>query len=59
MLIGDEPEQGMENLLEVQVPEDVERRLQQLDHQEQEQCQQELLERDLAPGPQAEGAAPT
>lgn len=44
VLIGDEPERGMENLLEVQVPEDVERRLQQLDREEQEQ-----LERELAP----------
>lgn len=59
VLIGDEPEQGMENLLEVQVPEEVERQLQQLDHQEQEQCEQERLEQALAPGPQAEGAAPT
>ncbi|XP_045142258.1 protein HGH1 homolog [Echinops telfairi] len=41
VLIGDEPECGMENLLEVQVPEDVEQRLQQLDHHEQEQCEQE------------------
>ncbi|XP_051687160.1 protein HGH1 homolog isoform X1 [Oryctolagus cuniculus] len=41
VLIGDEPERGMENLLEVQVPEDVERRLQQLDREEQEQLQRE------------------
>ncbi|XP_006879482.1 PREDICTED: protein FAM203A [Elephantulus edwardii] len=41
VLIGDEPEEGMENLLEVQVPEDVERQLQKLDLQEQECCEQE------------------
>ncbi|XP_069847718.1 protein HGH1 homolog [Dipodomys merriami] len=52
VLIGDEPESGMENLLEVQVPEDVERRLQQLDQLEQEQ-------KDLRPEPHAEGALPT
>lgn len=34
----------MENLLEVQVPEDVERQLQQLDRQEQEQLKQQQLE---------------
>uniref|UniRef100_H0VZX9 Protein HGH1 homolog n=1 Tax=Cavia porcellus TaxID=10141 RepID=H0VZX9_CAVPO len=44
VLIGDEPECGMENLLEVQVPEDVERQLQQLDRQEQEQLKQQQLE---------------
>lgn len=59
VLIGDEPEHGMENLLEVQVPEDVERQLQQLDRQEQEQCERARRERELAPEPQAEGAAPT
>ncbi|KAM6171251.1 protein HGH1 homolog [Erethizon dorsatum] len=41
VLIGEEPECGMENLLELQVPEDVERQLQQLDHQEQEQLEQQ------------------
>ncbi|XP_066121535.1 protein HGH1 homolog [Saccopteryx bilineata] len=59
VLIGDEPERGMENLLEVQVPEEVERQLQQLDLQEWEQCQREQQEQELAPGLQAEGAAPT
>ncbi|XP_062935811.1 protein HGH1 homolog [Cynocephalus volans] len=44
VLIGDEPEPGMENLLEVQVPEDVEQQLQQLDRQEQEQLEQEQQE---------------
>ncbi|XP_044636867.1 protein HGH1 homolog [Equus asinus] len=59
VLIGDEPERGMENLLEVQVPEDVEEQLQQLDRQEQEQCVREQQERELSPEPQAEGAATT
>uniref|UniRef100_A0A2K5EHM2 Protein HGH1 homolog n=1 Tax=Aotus nancymaae TaxID=37293 RepID=A0A2K5EHM2_AOTNA len=54
VLIGDEPECGMENLLEVQVPEDVEQQLQQLDQQEQEQ-----LERELAPEPWVERATPS
>lgn len=59
VLIGDEPEQGLENLLEVQVPEEVERQLQQQDHQEREQCEREQQDLELGPGPQAEGAAPT
>ncbi|XP_014448762.1 protein HGH1 homolog [Tupaia chinensis] len=62
VLIGDEPERGMENLLEVQVPEDVEQQLQQLDCQEQEQLQREQLERQqraMAMEPQGAGAAPT
>ncbi|KAF3822838.1 hypothetical protein GH733_008212 [Mirounga leonina] len=58
VLIGDEPEPGMENLLEVQVPEDVERQLQQLDHQQLEQYTQ-VQPQELAPEPQAEGATPT
>ncbi|XP_020850925.1 protein HGH1 homolog isoform X2 [Phascolarctos cinereus] len=44
VLIGDEPEAGMDNLLEVSVPPDVEQRLQQLDQQEQQQLQQEREE---------------
>uniref|UniRef100_A0A4X1UN62 Protein HGH1 homolog n=1 Tax=Sus scrofa TaxID=9823 RepID=A0A4X1UN62_PIG len=48
VLIGDEPEHGLENLLEVQVPEDVERQLQQQDRQEQEQCKREHQELELA-----------
>lgn len=58
VLIGDEPEPGMENLLEVQVPEDVETRLQQLDRQEREQHTRGQPEQP-APEPQAEGATPT
>ncbi|NWU90113.1 HGH1 protein, partial [Upupa epops] len=40
VLIGDEPGPGMENLLEVDVPEELERELQRLDCQEEEQWQQ-------------------
>ncbi|MCJ8746510.1 hypothetical protein PDJAM_G00142710 [Pangasius djambal] len=46
VLIGDEPEAGMENLMEVEIPEDVEQKLKELDAKEQEQLekeQQELL----------------
>lgn len=46
VLIGDEPEAGMENLLEVQVPEDVERQLQHLDQQEQLELARELRGKD-------------
>uniref|UniRef100_A0A8C9JNZ8 Protein HGH1 C-terminal domain-containing protein n=1 Tax=Panthera tigris altaica TaxID=74533 RepID=A0A8C9JNZ8_PANTA len=58
VLIGDEPEQGMENLLEVQVPEDVELQLQRLGPQEQEQHTRERSE-ELAPEPRAGGATAT
>ncbi|CAM2107174.1 unnamed protein product [Caretta caretta] len=37
VLIGDEPEAGMENLLEVKIPEDVEEQLQRLDREEERQ----------------------
>ncbi|XP_067416263.1 protein HGH1 homolog [Emydura macquarii macquarii] len=37
VLIGDEPEAGMENLLEVKIPRDVEERLQHLDREEEEE----------------------
>lgn len=46
VLIGDEPEAGMENLMEVEIPEDIEQKLKDLDAKEQEQIekeQQELL----------------
>ncbi|NXL52383.1 HGH1 protein, partial [Podilymbus podiceps] len=35
VLIGDEPGPGMENLLEVKIPEEVEQQLQRLDREEQ------------------------
>lgn len=49
MLIGDEPEPGMENLLEVEIPEDVEVKLKDMDAKEQEQLekdQEDLLNPD-------------
>ncbi|NXP69408.1 HGH1 protein, partial [Chloropsis cyanopogon] len=39
VLIGDEPEAGMENLLEVTIPPELERRLGDMDRREQEQRQ--------------------
>ncbi|NXP99599.1 HGH1 protein, partial [Vidua macroura] len=39
VLIGDEPEAGMENLLEVTIPEELERRLRDLDREEEEEEQ--------------------
>lgn len=42
VLIGDEPEAGMENLLEVKIPTEVEQQLQHLDQEEEEEV---LLER--------------
>ncbi|XP_035426061.2 protein HGH1 homolog [Cygnus atratus] len=39
VLIGDEPGPGMENLLEVSIPEEVEQQLQRLDREEEEQWQ--------------------
>lgn len=41
VLIGDEPEQGMENLMEVEIPEDVEQKLKDADLKEQEELQKE------------------
>ncbi|XP_030230158.1 protein HGH1 homolog [Gadus morhua] len=44
VLIGDEPEEGMENLLEVEVPEEVEEKLKQADQKEQEENKKEVEE---------------
>ncbi|XP_061687746.1 protein HGH1 homolog isoform X2 [Syngnathoides biaculeatus] len=41
VLIGDEPEQGMENLLEVNIPEHVEEKLKEADAKEQQELQGE------------------
>lgn len=41
VLIGDEPEQGMENLMEVAIPEDVEEKLVRASIQEQEELEKE------------------
>ncbi|XP_024251173.1 protein HGH1 homolog isoform X1 [Oncorhynchus tshawytscha] len=49
VLIGDEPEPDMENLLEVEIPEDVEVKLKDMDAKEQEQLekdQEDLLNPD-------------
>ncbi|XP_063041797.1 protein HGH1 homolog [Engraulis encrasicolus] len=44
VLIGDEPEGGMENLMEVDIPEDVQQKLKDLDAKEQEQLEKEQQE---------------
>lgn len=44
VLIGDEPEQGMENLMEVEIPDDVEEKLKEADIKEQEQLEKEVEE---------------
>ncbi|XP_041932859.1 protein HGH1 homolog [Alosa sapidissima] len=44
VLIGDEPESGMENLMEVEIPEDVEKKFEELDAKEQEQIEKEHQE---------------
>ncbi|XP_044024137.1 protein HGH1 homolog [Siniperca chuatsi] len=41
VLIGDEPEQGMENLMEVEIPEDVEEKLKEADTKEQQELEKE------------------
>lgn len=41
VLIGDEPEEGMENLMEVDIPEDVQEKLKQADAKEQEELEKE------------------
>ncbi|NXT51733.1 HGH1 protein, partial [Pluvianellus socialis] len=50
VLIGDEPGPGMENLLEVTVPEEVEQQLQRWDREEEERWRREQRE--------AEGSGP-
>lgn len=44
MLIGDEPEKGMENLLEVKIPEDMEEKLTKAYIQEQQELEKEEKE---------------
>ncbi|NWW82828.1 HGH1 protein, partial [Climacteris rufus] len=41
VLIGDEPEEGMENLLQVGIPEDLEEKLRSLDREEEEEWRKE------------------
>ncbi|NXJ86976.1 HGH1 protein, partial [Trogon melanurus] len=52
VLIGDEPGPGMENLLEVNVPEEVEQQLQRLDEEEEERWRREREARGSAPRPE-------
>lgn len=46
LLISDEPEAGMENLLEVQIPEDVEKKLRQQEEEEQRQLEEERQQKE-------------
>uniref|UniRef100_A0A3Q3WJP2 Protein HGH1 homolog n=1 Tax=Mola mola TaxID=94237 RepID=A0A3Q3WJP2_MOLML len=41
VLIGDEPEQGMENLMEVEIPEDMEKKLTEADVREEQELERE------------------
>ncbi|KAM4587622.1 protein HGH1 homolog [Odontesthes bonariensis] len=41
VLIGDEPEEGMENLMELEIPADVQEKLKEADAKEQEELEQE------------------
>lgn len=41
VLIGDEPQTGMENLMEVEIPEDVEEKLKEVDVKEQQELEKE------------------
>ncbi|NXH67683.1 HGH1 protein, partial [Hydrobates tethys] len=50
VLIGDEPGPGMENLLEVNIPEEVEQQLQRLDREEEERWRREREEQREARG---------
>ncbi|XP_056130342.1 protein HGH1 homolog isoform X2 [Lampris incognitus] len=45
VLIGDEPQQGMENLMEVQIPDEVEEKLKDADAKEQQELQKEQEEK--------------
>lgn len=45
VLIGDEPEEGMENLMEVEIPEDVQEKLKQAYAKEQEELDKEAAQR--------------
>ncbi|TNN60730.1 Protein HGH1 [Liparis tanakae] len=46
VLIGDEPEQGMENLMEVEIPEDVEVKLKEADVKEQQELEKMVQEEE-------------
>lgn len=55
VLIGDEPEVGMENLMEVEIPKDVEEKLQELDAKEQEQMEKDKQELEKSQNESPEG----
>lgn len=55
VLIGDEPEVGMENLMEVEIPKDVEEKLQELDAKEQEQMEKDKQELEKSQTESPEG----
>ncbi|KAF3690254.1 Protein HGH1 -like protein [Channa argus] len=46
VLIGDEPEEGMENLMEVEIPEDVKEKLKDADAKEQEELEKEKAKQE-------------
>ena len=46
LLIGDEPEEGMQNLREVDIPEDVEKQLQKSYKAEQKDIEEEICRRE-------------
>ncbi|XP_038654616.1 protein HGH1 homolog [Scyliorhinus canicula] len=60
VLISDEPEAGMENLLEVAIPQDIERKLRLQDEDEQRQIEKEKEEllKSRESGPRAGGDSP-
>ncbi|XP_056336447.1 protein HGH1 homolog [Danio aesculapii] len=55
VLIGDEPEVGMENLMEVEIPKDMEEKLQELDAKEQEQMEKDTQELEKSQNESPEG----
>ncbi|XP_016317891.1 protein HGH1 homolog [Sinocyclocheilus anshuiensis] len=55
VLIGDEPEAGMENLMEVEIPKDVEEKLKELDAKEQEQMEKDKQESEKKQNESPEG----
>ncbi|XP_026145499.1 protein HGH1 homolog [Carassius auratus] len=55
VLIGDEPEEGMENLMEVEIPKDVEEKLKELDTKEQEQMEKDEQESEKQQNESPEG----
>ncbi|XP_062868045.1 protein HGH1 homolog [Trichomycterus rosablanca] len=58
VLIGDEPEAGLENLMEVEIPEDVEQKLKDQDVKEQEQIEKEKQEQLAAEAEKCPNSCP-